>query len=96
MRSRGADFNRIKEWLEPKLAEMGISVETFSRMCGLSKASIYFYMADTTRPDEQSMAKICHALGVPLEEGLAQYTPKYKGRPRGTTGRTRSVSVRRN
>jgi transcriptional regulator with XRE-family HTH domain len=79
-KSMEANFNRIKEWLDPKLKRMGISPEEFARRCGLSKASIYFYRVDATRPDVGSMTKMCEVLGVPLDEGLAQYTPKRSGR----------------
>jgi transcriptional regulator with XRE-family HTH domain len=74
------NFNRIKEWLLPKLQEANLSVEQFAHKIGLSRAAIYFYLTDVSRPTEQTMAKMCHALGVPFEEGLAQYTPKLRGR----------------
>jgi transcriptional regulator with XRE-family HTH domain len=79
----GGNFNKIKEWLDPKLERMGISVEQFARRCGLSRASIYFYCRDITRPDVQSMAKMCEVLGVSLEEGLAQFSARPNGRPKG-------------
>lgn len=76
-----SNFNHIKDWLDPKLDSMRMSIEELANATGLTRASIYFYRSDTTRPDEQSMARICQVLGVPLEEGLAQYTPKKRGRP---------------
>jgi transcriptional regulator with XRE-family HTH domain len=79
-----ANFNRIKEWLDPKLKRMDLSPEEFARTCHLSKASIYFYRVDATRPDVQSMTKMCEVIGVPLEEGLAQYTPRRNGRMKST------------
>jgi ribosome-binding protein aMBF1 (putative translation factor) len=75
------DYNHIKEWLEPQLEKLEISKEEFARRCGFSRALVYFYCSDKNRPDEQSMAKMCHVLGVDLEEGLRQYTPKRNGRP---------------
>jgi transcriptional regulator with XRE-family HTH domain len=95
MASKGYGYNHIKRWLDPKLDKMGISIENFANLCGISKASIYFYRQDVTRPDEQSMARICQVLGVPLEEGLAQYTPRPNGRPRkhhATSRRSRRIS----
>lgn len=88
------DYNRIKQWLLPKLDTKGVSVEQFSREVGISRAELYFYFADKHRPSEQVMARICHALNVPFEEGLRQYTPRRNGRPRGSGGGLRSVQVR--
>jgi len=78
-----ADYNRIKQWLLPILDSKGISVESFARSVGISRATVYFYMNDRHRPDEQIMAQMCHVLGVSVEEGLRQYTPKKWGRPCG-------------
>ncbi len=76
-----ADYNRIREWLDPKLDSMGISVEQFANKCGLTRAMVYFYRDDKHRPSTGNMAKMCHVLGVPLEEGLRQYTPRRSGPP---------------
>lgn len=104
------DFNHINQWLTQKLDERGVSVEQLANISGLSKASLYFYMTDRRRPDEQAMAKICHALSglmvtdlqgnqfmqeVPFEEGLRQYTPRKRGRPSGSGGGTRELTVRK-
>jgi transcriptional regulator with XRE-family HTH domain len=86
------DYNRIKEWLLPILDSKGISVENFARAVGISRATVYFYMNDRHRPDEQVMAQMCRVLGVPFEEGLRQYTPKKWGRPSGS-GRLRAVTT---
>ena len=75
------DFNYIREWLLPMLSDRGQSVEQFARKCGLSRASLYFYLVDKTRPESSTMKKMCEVLGVPFEEGLAQYSPKKIGRP---------------
>lgn len=88
------DYNRIKEWLDPLLAARGLSIEEFSRQAEISKASIYFYRTDKMRPNESQMAKICGALGKPLEEGLAQYTPKPNGRPKGLGQTVRQLQAR--
>lgn len=75
--------NNIQNWLMSHLREMGLSVEQFANLVGLSRASIYFYFQDKCRPSEEAMAAICDVLGVPLEEGLQQYIPKKTGRPSG-------------
>ena len=76
-----ADFNHIKQWLDPQLKQMGLSVEAFANRCELTRAAVYFYRNDKNRPDEQTMIRMCRVLGVPAEEGLAQYSPKRTGRP---------------
>jgi transcriptional regulator with XRE-family HTH domain len=75
------DFNHIQRWLDPKLKQMGLSVERFARLSDLSRSAVYFYRNDQDRPTEETMARMCRVLGVPLCEGLSQYTPKRNGRP---------------
>jgi transcriptional regulator with XRE-family HTH domain len=74
--------NGIKEWLDSKLRERKLSVESFARLCGITRAAIYFYRSDENRPNEATMRRMCLVLGVPIEEGLAQYMPKIGGRPK--------------
>lgn len=81
------DFNYLKEWMEPKISALGLSVEQFSRRVGISRASVYFWFQDHTRPDEDVMVRVCHELGAKLEDGLSQYTPRQVGRP--TQNKTR-------
>lgn len=88
-------MNRLKTWLDPKLQERKLSYEDFARLCGLSRASIYFYAADKSRPTEETMVVMCQVLGVPLEEGLSQYTPKKRGRPFSTPQEVRAPRLRR-
>jgi len=83
MKQSESGFNHIREWLLPKLDTIGISVEAFADMADISRASIYFYLNDQSRPSTQSMARICRVLGVPVEEGLSQYTSKPLGRGDG-------------
>ena len=75
------DYNHIKEWLDPKLKRMGLSIEKFARLAGLNRSSVYFYRNDEDRPSEQAMIRMCQVLGASCQEGLAQYTPKKNGRP---------------
>jgi len=79
--NRHKDFNHLKEWLEPKLAAKGLTPEKFAYECGITRAAVYFYLADTNRPSVQVMVRMCRVLGVPLEEGLRQYSPRRTGRP---------------
>lgn len=77
------DFNNIKDWLIPILDKKGWSVEEFGRKLGLTRAAVYHYLNDSRRPTEERMSQICKVLGVPLSEGMAQFTPRTLGRPRG-------------
>ena len=77
------DFNRIQAWLDPQLKEKKLSVEAFANLCDLTRTSVYFFRNDKNRPSEQTMIRMCQVLGVPAEEGFAQYTPKPLGRPSG-------------
>lgn len=89
------DFNNLPEWLPKKIDKLGVTTEKFSRMCGISRAQLYRYLTDASRPSEQHMARICRVLGIPFEEGLRQYVPKPVGRPVGSGTGTRELSVRR-
>ena len=80
MSGMGKDFNHLPEWLSRKLQGRGMSPEQLARKCKLSRATVYFYLERRIRPSTQAMASICHLLGVPLEEGLSQYTPGKPGR----------------
>lgn len=77
------DFNHIDQWLDAHLRARQMSVEQLARRSGLSRATVYFYMTDKNRPSSNAMAKLCHALGVSVEEGMKQYTPRKAGRPAG-------------
>ena len=78
------NFNHLNVWLPKKLKQAGLTVEQLSFKAKCSRASLYYYMQDINRPETQVMVRICHVFGVPLSEGLRQYTPKQVGRPRGT------------
>jgi hypothetical protein len=75
------DFNHTRDWLIPKLDAGGISDETFANAIGVNRSVICFYMNESCRPETQTMSRTCRFPGVPLEEGLKQYTHKKKGRP---------------
>jgi transcriptional regulator with XRE-family HTH domain len=73
-------MNNLKDWLHPKIKERGLTVKEFGYAVGVSKAALYNYFQDRNRPDRRTMERICSFLGVPLEEGLAQYTPRLEGK----------------
>jgi transcriptional regulator with XRE-family HTH domain len=45
------------------------------------RTTIYNWLSDQRRPTEETMARVCRELKVPLEEGLRQYTPRPRGNP---------------
>jgi len=93
MNSEGRDFNNLKQWLVPLLTQRKMSIEKLANEVGVTRATVYHWMIDTCRPTEEVMVSVCQVLDRPLEEALAQYTPRPLGRPRGSQG-TRGVTVR--
>ena len=63
MEKTAEDYSNVREWLPRHIERVGLTVEQFAYRVGLSRAIIYFYMADRHRPTEQAMARICEALG---------------------------------
>jgi transcriptional regulator with XRE-family HTH domain len=78
--TRGS-HNPIRRWLLPKLAAKDMSVAQLAAAIGVSRAAVYLYLNDQSRPTGYHMARICQVLGVPIEEGLGVYVPKRTGRP---------------
>ncbi len=77
------DYNTIKDWLLPKLEELQMTVEELALEVGVQPKTIYRYFTDERRPSPQVMGKICSYLGIPFEEGRAQYSTNRIGRPSG-------------
>ncbi len=84
--------NNIKEWLLPLLDQKGMSVEQLARQVDLTRAAVYLYFQDKSRPTDDRMRMICDVLGVSHDEGLRQFTPRLPGRKKGEAGRY-SVNV---
>jgi DNA-binding phage protein len=79
---RPRDFNHLPTWLRAAIARANIEgIEALARRSNISRTALYRYLNDDDRPSEETMARICRALGVDLAEGLRQYTPKRNGRP---------------
>lgn len=86
-----ADWSNLPYWLPKKIMETGLTIEQVAHRTGVSRTAIYEYLADDSRPSEDTMLRLCRVINVPFNEGLAQYVPKQNGRPRGsrtTTGLT--------
>jgi transcriptional regulator with XRE-family HTH domain len=81
--SMDRNFNNLGTWLPPLIEKTGMSYEQFARAVGRTRVMIYNYIKDINRPDEQTMIRMCQVLGVPVEEGMGQYTPRKVGRPLG-------------
>ena len=87
-------YNYLKQWLPPRIKATGLSIEMFARKVDLSRAQVYKYLGDRSRPTTDTMARICKVLDVPLSEGLSQYSDNPNGRPKGSSNKTNSVRVR--
>ncbi len=75
------DFNNLGPWLSNLLNLRQMSVESLANEIGISRAAIYQYMNDQSRPREQVIIRMCQVLGVDAAEGMNQYTPRKLGRP---------------
>lgn len=76
------------------MKEAGLTVDKLANRSGISRTAIYKWMYDEDRPTEDSMVKLCHALGVNLQEGLREYVPKRNGRPPQYDDRGKRKGVR--
>jgi transcriptional regulator with XRE-family HTH domain len=76
------NHSQLREWLLAKLAERDMSVAELAKATGVSRAAIYLYLNDQSRPSGYHMARMCQVLGVPIREGLEAYVDKQRGRPR--------------
>jgi transcriptional regulator with XRE-family HTH domain len=75
------DYNNLGNWLPPLLKKAGLTTEQLSQKIGTSRTTVYNWLTDECRPTEETMARTCRLLGVPLEEGLRQYMPRKRGNP---------------
>lgn len=88
------DYNTIKDWLLPKLEELQMTVEELAMEVGVQPKTIYRYFTDERRPSPSVMGKICSYLGVPFEDGRAQYSNNRVGRPSGAKMKIRHKRTR--
>lgn len=79
------DWSNLPTWLPKKIKALGLTPEKIAHRTGVSRTTIYAYLKDTARPEEQTALRLSKVLGVKFEELLAQYVPKQNGRPRGST-----------
>lgn len=82
--AREHDFSNLPTWLPQKIRNTGLRLSQVANHAGISRATLYEYLSDDSRPTEQTMLRLCRVLGVSFQEGLSQYTPKPMGRPRRT------------
>jgi transcriptional regulator with XRE-family HTH domain len=87
------DWSNLPYWLPKKIMKTGLTVEQVAHRVGVSRTAIYEYLADESRPNEDTALKLSRVLGVKFEEVLAQYVPRKNGRPRGSKTTT-GLSVR--
>jgi transcriptional regulator with XRE-family HTH domain len=62
----------------------------FAEKARISRSALYHFIEDKRRPTENMIARICKTLGVPVEEGKAQYTPSSMGRPTGSKNKPKT------
>lgn len=87
------DWSNLPYWLPKKIMATGFTVEQVAHRVGVSRTMMYAYLTDDSRPNEDTMLKLCRVLKVPYEEGLAQYVPRKNGRPSGSKT-TKGLTVR--
>lgn len=86
------DFNRLKPWIEKQTQLAGLPIYKLANRAGISRASIYAWMNDTTRPDSETLLRVVQVLADHTDqdsaklhaEALAQYTNRPEGRAPGT------------
>lgn len=83
-----SDWSNLPFWLPKKIMATGFTVEQVAHRAGVSRTVIYEYLADTSRPNEDTALRLSRVLGVKYEELLAQYVPRKNGRPRGSATKT--------
>lgn len=69
---------------KPGILELlGMNVEQFAVACGLTRASVYYYLKGKTMPSRQTVRKIANVTGIPFEELLNTLPTREEGRQRG-------------
>jgi hypothetical protein len=82
-------FTQFGAWLQLELEKRSMEINTFSKLCGISRSQIYRYQIDSRlrgrRPSLNALEQICVALNVPLEHALREF--KYNGKRKRETPR---------
>jgi transcriptional regulator with XRE-family HTH domain len=69
---------------KPGILELlGMTVEQFAVACGLTRASIYYYLNGKTKPSRETIRKFAKVTGIEFEELLAVLPTREEGRQRG-------------
>ena len=63
------------------LERRALSVETLARASGITRTAVYNYINRRQRPTAETLRRICAALDIPFDEGLAYCTPSKIGPP---------------
>jgi len=85
------DFNRLGKWLPEQFKKAGTPLYKVANRSKVSRASLYYWMNDVTRPDSDSLLKVVRVLAdlsgqetdKLFAEALAQYTQRAEGRKPG-------------
>ena len=96
------DYNHLDKWIPAQIKKTGLPIFKVANRIGISRASIYAWMKDTTRPDSDTMLKFAQVIaGFSGEdsdklfaEGLSQYTNRPEGRKSGKDWAPQATRVR--
>jgi len=71
------------------LAILDMSVEKFATACGLTRASVYYYLAGKSLPSSGTLHRMATVLGIPYEELFKLLPTREPGAPRSGVKRKR-------
>lgn len=97
------DFNNLKPWIEKMTKASGLPIYKVANRAGISRASIYAWMNDLSRPDPETILKVVQVYAPLvgrkshdlLTEALKQYTNRTEGRPEGYSPGPTATRARR-
>ncbi len=70
-------------WLKQELTKANMTPEQLGNKVGVSRAAVYFYFTDKTRPTENTLRRICDVFHVPFVVA----SKLYERRPGSNEGR---------
>jgi hypothetical protein len=96
------DYNNLGKWLPVQIEKTGIPMFKVAMRAGVSRASVYAWMVDKTRPDSETMLKFVQVLAnltgqdstALHAEALSQYINRPEGRKAGADWETAEVKIR--
>jgi transcriptional regulator with XRE-family HTH domain len=65
-----------------RLAELGLSVDKFAKACGLTRASIYYYLSGECLPSASTLLKMAGVLEVQPTQLVSLISTREPGKPK--------------